>query len=57
MRVMYHIGPSHLSEHSYGLDLDGFKPCVSIFIAWATSEMAVDLDEAEDEEGMMSPSL
>lgn len=57
MWVMYHIDPSHLSEHPHGLDLNGFKPGLFFFIAWAISEMAVELDEAEDEEGMMSPSL
>lgn len=57
MCVMHHIDPSHLSEHSHGLDLNGFKPGLFFSIAWAISELAVELDEAEGEDGMMSLSL
>lgn len=42
-------------SHS-GFQLD-YCVWVSIFNTWTISELAVDVDEAEGEEGMMSPSL
>lgn len=51
-----HLFFSHVLTSAH-IESRRLEACISIFTEWAIRQLVVELDEAEGEEGMMSPRL